>query len=102
MRNVLDKSSRENQNTVCDRKHFLENRAFCDVIWKNIVEPDSPQRTIRRMLITGWLPKATNKISECVTRTAFPLQQQLHKRTSMLRHTYIACRVLLSKRPTMP
>jgi len=102
MRNVPDKSSRENQNTICDRKHFLEYRAVYDVIWKTLIEPDRAQGTIRRILITGWISKATNAISECVTRIAFPLQQHLHKRTSMLRHTFIACLLLLAKHPTMP
>jgi hypothetical protein len=40
-------------------------------------------------------PKAINTHSEYVILTAFPLQQWLHKRASMLRYTYIACLVLL-------
>ena len=48
--------------------------------------------TIRRMRIACWITKATNTHSECVTLIAFPLQQRLHERASMLRCTYIACR----------
>jgi hypothetical protein len=55
-----------------------------------IVEPDRPQ-TIRRMRIACWIPKATNTHSEYVILTAFPLQQWLQERASMLRYTYIAC-----------
>ena len=39
---------------------FFENRAAYDVMWKNIVEPDKPQMTMRRMCIACWIPKATN------------------------------------------
>jgi hypothetical protein len=38
--------------------------------------------------------KATNTHSEYVIRIAFPLQQWLHERASMLRYTYIACFVM--------
>ena len=59
--------------------------------WKNIVEPDTPQMTIRRVCIACWVAKATNTHSEYVMLIAFPLQQWLQERASMLRYTYIAC-----------
>jgi hypothetical protein len=62
---------------------------------KNIVEPDRPQMKITRMRIACWVTKATNTYSENVTLIAFPLQQWLHERASLLRHTYIACLVNL-------
>ena len=52
------------------------------LIWdveKNIVQPDRPQMTIRRMRIAFWISKATDTHSECVILTAFPLQQRLHE-----------------------
>ena len=39
--------------------------------------------------------KATNLHSEYIILIAFPLQQWLYARTSMLRYTYIACFVCL-------
>jgi hypothetical protein len=30
---------------------FFENHAFYEVMWKNSVEPDRPQMTVRRMRI---------------------------------------------------
>ena len=63
-------------------------------MWKNIVHPGRPQMTIWRMRIICWIRKATNTHSEYVIPTAFPLQQQLHERASMLRCTLIACFVL--------
>ena len=44
MRNVLDKSCRENQNTHFVFNNFFppENRAVYEIMWKNMVEPDRP------------------------------------------------------------
>ena len=50
---------------------------------------------IWRMRIAYWIPKATNIHSEYVTLIAFPLQQLLQERASLLRYTYIACRVII-------
>ena len=40
-------------------------------MWKNMVDADRPQMTIRCMHITCWMPTATNTHSGYVTRTAF-------------------------------
>jgi len=42
------------------------------------------------------ITKATNTYSEYVILIAFPLQQWLYERVSVLRYTYIACLVLFS------
>jgi len=55
-----------------------------------MVELDRPQMTIWRMCIACWIPKATDIRSQYVIITAFPLQQWLYERSSMLRYTYIA------------
>jgi len=47
-------------------------------MWKNIVEPGTPQVTIWHMCIVCWLPKATNTLLEYVIITDFPLQLWLH------------------------
>ena len=47
-----------------------------------------------RMCIACWIPKATDTYSEYVIFIAFPLQQWLHDRPSMLRHTYSTLSVL--------
>jgi len=69
----------------------VENRVINEILWKNTVELDTPQMTIRRMRIACWVAKATNTHSEYVMLIAFPLQQWSHERASMLRCTYIAC-----------
>jgi len=50
---------------------------------------------IRRMRITCWITKATNTHSQCVIFMAFPLQQWLYERASILLYTYVACLVLV-------
>ena len=47
----------------------------------------------RLMSIACWMAKATDTHLECVIIIAFPLQQWLHERASVLRYTYIACLV---------
>ena len=93
MRNVSDKSCRENQNAhfVLNIFFFLpENRAVYEKMWKNMVEPDRPHMTNRRMRVACWIPKAKNIHSEHVILIAFARQQWLRERASMLRYTYIA------------
>ena len=88
MRNISDKICRENQNThfMFNDFFFSENRVVNEMC-KNIVKPDRLQMTIWRLCIARWIPKATNTHSEHVILTAFPLQQWLRERASMLRYT---------------
>jgi hypothetical protein len=63
-------------------------------MWKYFVErEDRPQKTIWRMCVAGWIPKAKYIHSEYVIVIAFPVQQRLHEHVSMLSYTYIACLV---------
>ena len=50
--------------------------------------------TIWRMRIACCILKATNTHLDYVILIAFPMQQWLHKRVSMLRYAYIACLVI--------
>jgi len=59
----------------------------------NIVEPGRQQMTVRHMRIACWIPKAADRQSEYVILIAFPLQQWLHERATVLRYAYIACLV---------
>jgi hypothetical protein len=54
---------------------------------KNTVERDRPHMTVWRRRIARWITKATNTNSEYVILIAFPLQQWLHERASLLRYT---------------
>jgi hypothetical protein len=53
--------------------------------------------TIRRMRFAYWITKATDTHSEYIILIAFPRQQWLRERVSMLRHTYTACLVLTAR-----
>jgi hypothetical protein len=76
MRSVSDERCRENQNTRFVLNSFVfENLAVYEIIWKNILEPDRPQMTIRRMRTACWIPKATNTPSEYVVLVDFPQEQ---------------------------
>ena len=77
------------------KTHFLcsvtssENRAIHEIMWKNVVQSDRAQMTIWRTCIACWIPKATDTHSEYVIRIAFPLEQWLCERASVLFYTYI-------------
>jgi len=64
-----------------------------EIMWKNMVEPDRPQMTIRRMRIACWITKATDTQSEYIIFSAFAVQQWLKERVSVLRYTYNDCLV---------
>jgi hypothetical protein len=73
--------------------YFFENPAVYEIMWKHVVEWGRPQMIMWRMRISSCIPKATNTHTVCVILIPFPLQQRLHERALMLRHTYIACLV---------
>ena len=92
--NVSDKICRENQNTQVRFSNFFfsENLVVCEIMWKNMLQPDGPQMTvIRRRRTTCRITKATDMHSEYVIRVAFPLQQWSHERASVSFYTCIAC-----------
>ena len=87
---VVDKIKKK--HNLCSVTFFPpENLAVYEIIWKNMVQRSRPQITRGRMRIACWITKATNTHSEYVILIAFPLQQWLHERASMLCYTYIVC-----------
>jgi hypothetical protein len=97
MRNVSDKSCRENKRThFVFSNFFSENRADCEKMWQNIVERGRPQMAVWRMRIAFWIPKATHTHSEYVIRIAFPQQQRFNELASMLHYTHVACLVTVN------
>ena len=58
-----------------------------------MVQPDRLRNgnTIRRMRFALWISKATDTPSEYIILIAWPQQQWLQERVSMLRYTYTAC-----------
>jgi hypothetical protein len=85
---------RKSKHTYYVWKRFLlKNHTIHEIMWKNIVEPDRPQITTWLMHIASWIPEAANTHPEYVILIAFPQQQWLHERVSMLRYTDSACLV---------
>ena len=91
-RQILEK----NQTGINQNTFFLRNRAVYGKSTINIVERYRPQ-IIRQLRISCWITKAKNAHKMFVKLTAFPPQQWLHKRASILRYNYIACLVLSTK-----
>ena len=72
-------------------KVIFFNRDIYEIRWENIVELGTQHKTIWRMRIARCIPKATKTHSKYLILTAFPRQQWLRERASLLRHTYDAC-----------
>ena len=60
IRNVLDKSCRENQNTFYIEYFFSKIVTVYEVMWENLVELDRPQIKTWQMSIASWVTEATN------------------------------------------
>jgi hypothetical protein len=63
---------------------FFNNLAFYEIMWKNIVQSDRLQITMWCMRIACWMSKSVDTHSEYVIFFAFPLQQFMHQRPSVL------------------
>jgi hypothetical protein len=71
--------------------YVLENLAVCEIMWRNVSEPDWPQMKKWRMRIACWMiTKATDTHSEYVILIPFPLKW-FHERASVLCYTYVVC-----------
>jgi hypothetical protein len=91
MRNISDKSCRENQNThFMFNNFFSENRAVYVIMWKNMVQPDGPEK----IHIACWIIKAIETLSEYIILVTFPRRQRLRERVWTLHYTHIACLVI--------
>jgi hypothetical protein len=86
MRNISDKSCTENQNTFHVQQPFPPRKS-CRLWDRSNVETCS-QRGSRQ-----YGACARKHTQKCAILIAFPLQQWLRERASMLRYTYIACLV---------
>jgi hypothetical protein len=88
MKNISGKCCRENQHTFYWPQLFLENHAVYDTMFRNIVEPEGLQTTIRSMHIACCIHKATNTQSDLFSTA-------INERTSMLLYAYIAVLLVL-------
>jgi hypothetical protein len=101
MRNISDKSCRENHNThfMVNIFFFFANRAFYEIMWKYIVHLGRLQMTTWHKRIACWVPKAKNTHAGCVIHIALPLQQWLQERASLISHMHcLSCYIVLYSR----
>jgi len=75
---------------LCSVTFFSENSAVYEIMWKNLVDLDRLQMTVRRMCISCWMPRATDTHSQYVILIAFPIQPCLHQHASVLHYTILA------------
>jgi len=70
---------------------FFENRAVYEIMWKKYCAAGqaTDANIIQRMRIASEVPRATNTHSEYVILIAFPPQQRLGERFSVLRCTLL-------------
>ena len=96
MRDVSDKMCREYRKShlICNNFSFFGNRAVCEIMRNNIIEPDRPQVAIWRMRVACWIPKARKTHTEYVILTVFPLLQWLHERCTHIAYL-VVCEVAL-------
>jgi hypothetical protein len=47
MRNVLDKTSGKTTRKLFVFNTFIPNSDLCEIMWKNMIETDRPQRTLQ-------------------------------------------------------
>jgi hypothetical protein len=89
MRNISDKSCRDNQNTHCMFDIFSRKSYR---FWDNVEKCDRAGKAADDNIIQHmrWFTKATNTHSEYVLFPAFPRQQWLRERAWILHFTYIS------------
>jgi len=97
MGNVSDIFVRKTKtHKLCSVKFSPKNLAVYKITWKNMEGPPKPQMAILCMGVACWINKGTDTHSEYIILIAFPRQQCLRERPSILRlyvH-YLPCFVL--------
>jgi hypothetical protein len=100
MRNILDRNCREYQNVYFTSSNNFFFRKTCH-LWGNVAnfgraKQVTDDNIIQHMRFEFWTSKATDTHSDYEILIAFPRQQWLRERDSILRYTYIASLVLYS------
>jgi hypothetical protein len=77
---------------LCSKTFYSRNRAVYEIMWKKYgtARQATDDNIIRRMRFACWIIKATDTHLEYWTFIAFPQQQWLRERASLLR-VYIRC-----------
>jgi hypothetical protein len=57
---TAQKLQRKPSHNLMFNNLFFETRTFHKIMWKSVIDPDSPKKKIWRMRVACWTPKATN------------------------------------------
>jgi len=88
----------KSKHILCSITFFLENRAFYEITWTSIVEPDIPQIKIWRIRIACWIPKATHTHTHSVYVTLiFFSTASMIARTRLNAMFYVHCLSCISR-----
>jgi hypothetical protein len=82
----------------CSIAFFFRKSVVYEVMGKNILKPERSLMTTTHSCISWLIPKATNTYLGCVILIAFPLQQWIRERVSVLCSTFFACLANFSNR----
>jgi len=93
MKNISDKSCRENLKTHFMSNNFVWKSCLFEEMWKNVGQGRSQMTCLMR--IACWIPWAMKTHSQYAILIAFPLQQWLRKRASVLRCTYVPSLIII-------
>jgi len=94
IRNIWDRSYRENQNILCSIPFSLKSCRFYDNVEKYGTARQATDNNIKRpMRFICWINKTTNTQSEHVILITFPRQLLLRQRVSVLGYSYVVCLV---------
>ena len=55
MRNVSDEFAEKNKTNILSSVTFFQKSRLCEIMWKNMVQPERPQMTTWRMRISSWI-----------------------------------------------
>jgi hypothetical protein len=97
VRNVSDKSCRENQSTHFSPVFFFQKSSR---LWDNVEKyrtagQATDDNMVRRMRFAWWVTKVTNTHSQYVILIAFPRQQWLRERVSLLLYVHLTSSAVL-------
>ena len=76
---------------VFDNFFLFENHAVCKIMLEKVLQNQTIHRSRYNAAHAHCMLNTLRYSSQYVTPIAFPLQQLLHERASMLRYTYMDC-----------
>jgi len=94
IRNISEIFVEKIQNTFYVQKPFSENRAFCEIMWKQFEEVDRPQLTWRAHIACR-IPTATNRHSQYLIVVIFNAKTVVARKSlNVTLHVHCLCVII--------